>query len=1011
MKRIIAVLAVLSMVCIEGRAQFASLGGENGNIRWETLTSNNYKVLFPVGLDSLGMRYSTLLEQYRPLVGNSVGLYPNQFYRTPMPVVLHADAAISNGAVVWAPRRMDIFTFPDAYGSLPPVPWEKILAIHENRHIAQNQFTRAGYKKYYYWPFGEIGLTLAGTLFENAALFEGDAVVAETALTNSGRGRSADFLSFIRMSFAEGDMRDWYRWRYGSQKWYTPDYYKIGYMTVAGMRYNYDATMFMADYLRNLSDPFAFNAVRKSMQKYSGKSIKGTWNEIAATFKDIWAQDDSLRAPFQEIIPLVPASKYFTSYRGAVQTRDGRVFALRAAMDRQQELVEILPDGSVRAIRPMNADSKLVYSPYTNCIYWTESVPDRRWELVQTSRIRYVEAGGKEVFNLTKQWRYVNPAVSDDGTMMAAAEYPDKGGSRIVLLNIINGEEVKTINAPAGLQVTELAFMGNDKVAFTGISDGGMGLYHTDFSSIGTYEEAVPVKIKNLISKAGTLYFTCDRTGTNEIYSYTPGNLTQLTNTQHGVSSPFFRDGALSFSALTPDGSLLASVDAPLSRPVSLSDYASYPIADLLTAQENEFAKLPADTLVPVKSKYSRTANMFHIHSWLPLYYNWGSEYPSQSDYTFQTISPGATAFFQNLEGNAYGTLGVSVHADPFDQSKIAAGLHARLNYTGAYPVLNMSVDIGDRQKAKLSQALVSSNDSTFLSVVPNGGLFFGGSVGVSVPLNLSSGGWETTVVPSLTTKFSNDELGQGISYFRKSSTNGKLYQMGTGIKHFMNITFVASVTADTRRSMGPSQVVPRFGAGGELRYVKSPFEEGIGSGIYVNAYTYLPGLSSVQGLKLTASLQTRTQELRTTSSVSGFYSNRLMPMDTWGLGFENMAPRGFEETGTGATMLIVSPVSSLVGLDYVIPMFHFDSALTPYIYLSNLELRPYADIAVYVPDDTEYLYSAGADLIFRLEKLFMVSNTLKLGLRFAYNGGSQLYDDLGLKSPIYVGFIANTDL
>lgn len=1011
MKRIIAVLAVLSMVCIEGRAQFASLGGENGNIRWETLTSNNYKVLFPVGLDSLGMRYSTLLEQYRPLVGNSVGLYPNQFYRTPMPVVLHADAAISNGAVVWAPRRMDIFTFPDAYGSLPPVPWEKILAIHENRHIAQNQFTRAGYKKYYYWPFGEIGLTLAGTLFENAALFEGDAVVAETALTNSGRGRSADFLSFIRMSFAEGDMRDWYRWRYGSQKWYTPDYYKIGYMTVAGMRYNYDATMFMADYLRNLSDPFAFNAVRKSMQKYSGKSIKGTWNEIAATFKDIWAQDDSLRAPFQKIIPLVPASKYFTSYRGAVQTRDGRVFALRAAMDRQQELVEILPDGSVRAIRPMNADSKLVYSPYTNCIYWTESVPDRRWELVQTSRIRYVEAGGKEVFNLTKQWRYVNPAVSDDGTMMAAAEYPDKGGSRIVLLNIINGEEVKTINAPAGLQVTELAFMGNDKVAFTGISDGGMGLYHTDFSSIGTYEEAVPVKIKNLISRDGTLYFTCDRTGTNEIYSYTPGNLTQLTNTQHGVSSPFFRDGALSFSALTPDGSLLASVDAPLSRPVSLSDYASYPIADLLTAQENEFAKLPADPLVPVKSKYSRTANMFHIHSWLPLYYNWGSEYPSQSDYTFQTISPGATAFFQNLEGNAYGTLGVSVHADPFDQSKIAAGLHARLNYTGAYPVLNMSVDIGDRQKARVSQAIDDSIDSTFIAVVPAGGLFFGGSVGVSVPLNYSSGGRETTVVPSLTTKFSNDELCLGNTFYRIRTDKELIPMSATSTwKYSTNLSFIASVTADTRRSMGPSQVVPRLGAGGELRYVKSPFDKGIGTGFYFNAYAYLPGLSSVQGLKLTASGQTRTQAYQTIYS-AGFNSFYIMPADVWGMGFEDMTPRGFEKTGLAPVVLMYSPASLLFNLDYVIPMLHLDSTITPYVYLSNLELRPFADIAVYVPNNPEYLYGVGAEIIFRFEKLFMISNTLKLGLRVSYRGGSQFYDDLGLKTPLAFNFIAATDL
>ena len=1001
------------MFCFESRAQFASLGSEKGSTNWETLTSNNYKVIYPVGLDSLGLVYSNYLEHYRPLVGHSLGLYPNQFYRKPMPVILHADAAISNGAVVWAPRRMDIYTFPDAYGSLPPVPWEKILSIHENRHVAQNQFTKASYKKYLYWPFGEIGLTLAGSLYENVALFEGDAVVAETALTSSGRGRTADFLSYIRMSFAEGDMRDWYRWRYGSQRWYTPDYYKIGYMTVAGMRYNYDATMFMSDYLWNLGSPFAFNAIQKSMKKYSGKRIKGTWNEISATFKDIWAQDDSLRAPFQEIVPMTPRTRYFTNFRGAVQTKDGRVFALRAAMDKPQELVELLPDGTVKTIRPMNADSKLVYSPYTNCIYWSESVPDRRWDMVQTSRIRYVEAGDKNIQDLTRQWRYVNPAVSDDGTLMAAAEYPGKGGSRIVLLSITGGDEIKAIDAPDGLQVTELAFLGDD-VAFTGISDDGMGLYLTDFSGIRTMEAAVPVRIKNLISHSGTLYFTCDRTGTNEIYSYTPENLTQITNTQHGVSSPFFKDDVLCFSALDPSGNRLSTVDSPLSRKAYLSEYASYPIADRLTEQEKEFSQIPEESVEPVKSKYSKAANFLHIHSWLPVYYNWGSYSYTETEYTYQSASLGATAFFQNLTGTASGMFGLSIHENPFDAEKLAAGLHARITYTGLYPVLDFALDIGDRRSADISRAWIPAKDSTFISAKPKDATFVGGSMGVSVPFNLSKGGRETTITPSLTFKFSNDAIGEGFAFFAEDGITELATSGPSGKKErafFTNMSLVASISADTRRSMGPSQVIPRFGAGGELRYVESPISEGIGSGIYLSAYAYLPGLTSIQGLKLSASVQSRTQKnllVYPSWSTTGY----MQPMDVWAMGFEDMAPRGFEKTGVGASMLLMSPVSALLGMDYVIPMLFLDQAISPYIYLSNMEINPFVDFSLFVPNQTEYLYSAGADLIFRFEKLFMISNTLKLGVRFAYNGGSEnLYKSIGLDSPVYVGFVTNTDL
>lgn len=1005
MKRIIAILAVLSVFCLEGRAQFASLGSEKGTTNWEKLVSPNYKVIYPVGLDSLGMVYSTYLEHFRPLVGHSAGLYPNQFYRTPMPVILHADAAVSNGAVVWAPRRMDIYTFADAYGSLPPVPWEKILAIHENRHVAQNQFTKTGFKKYLYWPFGEIGLTLGGSLFENAALFEGDAVAIETALTNSGRGRTADFLSYIRMSFATGDMRDWYRWRYGSQRLYTPDYYKIGYMTVAGMRYNYDATMFMRDYLWNLSKPFAVNAVQKTMKQYSGKKIKGTWKEIAATFKDVWAQDDSLRAPFQEIVPLVSGRNFYTSYRGAVQTKDGRVFALRAAMDKPEELVELLADGSVKTIRPMSADSKLSYSPYTNCIYWSESVPDRRWDMVQTSRIRFMEVGSKEIQNLTTQWRYVNPAVSGDGTRLVAAEYPVTGGSRIVELSLASGDEIKVISAPAGLQVTELAFLG-DKVVFTGVSDDGMGLYLTDFSGIRTLEAAVPVKIKNLVSHDGAVYFTCDRTGTNEIYSYTPENLTQLTNTRHGVSSPFFKDDNLCFSALGPSGSLLSTVEQPLSRKAFLSDYASYPIADCLSAQEKEFAPVPAETAEPVKSGYSKAANFFHIHSWLPFYFNIDNTTSALSDYVYQTSSLGAMAFFQNLTGTAFGSLGFSFHGDPFDTEKLAAGFHARLSYTGFYPVFDFALDVGDRQSARISKAMVPANDSTFLAVVPNGGIYVGGWVNVSVPFNFSSGGRETSLEPSVSVRFSNDQLGQSFAFYDKKGKK----ELGTSIydPHF---SIVTSVTANTKRATAQSQIIPRFGVGGELRGVFSSIPDGIGSGIYADAYAYLPGIMSTHGLKLSAAVQSRTQ-LYQLRYPSGFFTSYMLPVDVWGLGFEDMAPRGFEKTGAGAAMLLFSPVSSLFSVDYVFPMLYVDRAFSPYIYMSNMEVNPFAEMSLFAPNKVEHLYSAGADIVLRFEKLFMFPSTMKLGVRIAYNGGSShLYDQIGMKSPVYVGFVANTKL
>ena len=69
---------------------------------------------------------------------------------------------------------------------------------------------------------------------------EGDAVVAETALTPSGRGRTADFLNYYRIAFDNGDFRGWSQWLYGSQRNYYPNHYAMGYMTLANIRTAYD---------------------------------------------------------------------------------------------------------------------------------------------------------------------------------------------------------------------------------------------------------------------------------------------------------------------------------------------------------------------------------------------------------------------------------------------------------------------------------------------------------------------------------------------------------------------------------------------------------------------------------------------------------------------------------------------------------------------------------------------------------------------------------------------------
>ncbi|MBO4268015.1 MAG: hypothetical protein J5869_01440 [Bacteroidaceae bacterium] len=1002
--------AVLLAVNLQASAQFIIMPGEKSSTLWTEITTSNYQVIYPDGYDSLGIRYATILEKYRPLVGYTAGYLPNQQFNTSLPVVLHPYTAITNGASVLAPRRIEMFTFSDPYSSLPPISWETLVSIHESRHAAQSQFAATGFWKGFRKVFGEASMLLVDNLHLNPALAEGDAVVAETALTSSGRGRTADFLSYYRMAFDNGDMRNWYRWRYGSQKYYTPDLYRVGYMTVAGTRYLYDAPMFMSDYLYKISFPFRFNAMSSTMRKYSGKRFSNTWADITSVFASVWKADDRERGPFQEITPVVmDDAEYYPVYSGTVETAGGSLLAVRNALDKASELVEILPDGTVRTIRPFKADSKLVYSALTGCIYWSEAVPDMRWEMYQSSPVRMMRVGDKKISDLTSGGRYVNPTVSDDGRYLAAVEYLVEGGCRIVLLDLSEGREIRSITAGSRLQVNEVAFTGSD-ILFTGVDDDGMGLYLTDFTSVRTLEEAVPFKVHDLISRDGVVYFTSDKNGTEEIYSYTPGNgqggvLKQLTNTRYGVSGPFFRDDRLCFIAMLPQGRVPSFSSVPFGKEVSYSDHATYPIADKLTEQESLCPDNIKRYLVFSPARYSKEAHFLNFHSWIPIYYSMDGITGSMTGFANEVASLGFKAFFQNPTSTVSGSLGISLNTDPFEVNyqldddapegtgyeNLKLALHGRVDYTGLFPVFSFAFDAGSRNSVNTVMGIDLDDGLDYPASVKSSSPFMGGSMTVSLPFNFSSSGWERYLTPFASVLASNDKLGEGYRAIRWNDKN-HMYEPSKQVKDGLHshVRYAAGITGSIERPVPSSGVYPRLGIGGGVQYSGNPFTRAF----YASLYGYLPGMTTVQGLKLSASMQSRKASSGNT------------PADVWAFESFDMAPRGLIGSSAESILKHYYRNTYKIGFDYAMPVLPVDLSLGHYVYMRNMELIPFCDYMVAEKERSDgYLYSAGADLLFRFEKFLFVNNTMKVGLRYSYNGGS-LFHDMGLEEPNSIGLV-----
>ena len=100
------------LFCMNASAQFTSYGNDPFSVKWRQVSTQNFKLIYPAGMDSLAFSYGRALEAYRPWNALSSGFLIGENYASKMPVVLHGFSTINNGAVVWSPKRMMLFPVP-----------------------------------------------------------------------------------------------------------------------------------------------------------------------------------------------------------------------------------------------------------------------------------------------------------------------------------------------------------------------------------------------------------------------------------------------------------------------------------------------------------------------------------------------------------------------------------------------------------------------------------------------------------------------------------------------------------------------------------------------------------------------------------------------------------------------------------------------------------------------------------------------------------------------------------
>jgi len=1019
------------------KAQFSTGGNDPGNLKWNEVSTDNFRIIYPRGLDSLAFEYGKKLEMYRMPESWSSGMYSGKNYRSRMPVVLHAYTAESNGAVTWAPKRVDLFTVPDP-SSPTPMPWDKVLAIHEGRHIAQMQFGRQGLFKPFHYLLGEMFAGAMAGVYPGPTILEGDAVATETALTRTGRGRQGDFLNYMMPAFDSGDYRDYWQWTYGSQRKYAPDYYRVGYLLVSGTRVLYDDPLFTKEYFDKVTRrPIGFGFLQRTVKKASGMKFRKTFRAIEEEYGRMWRDEAAQRAPFDNSVQVTARPRLHTSY-GMTTFAGDEMFSIKSGLETTARLVRQTPDGKETVIRPFATGiSRLQYDPYRDRIYWTEKTGGRRWTLQSTSRIRYIETSApQKIHTLTTEGKYFNSVPSPDGERVAAIEYPVSGGSRLVVLGTEDGAVEKTFTAPDSVQFTELAWLG-ERLFVSGLSDEGFSLFEVtgkDGKGKALLRKLVgpqPVVVDNLCSIDGRIGFVSDRTGVGEFYVLDPdnGRLLQMTSTRYGLRSVAFKSAAdtLYYSSVAASdnpetyrqGQMVYSIaiDDLHPKEVSFDDIHSYPIADALSQQDMKLSEGSYGNAVEATFTEPRRYGKLrlpHIHSWAPIYFDYDNIRSLSSDEIYESTTLGATVMFQNLLGTGYGTAGYSYHENLYGEGDWRHSGHIDYTFTGWYPVFELTADFNDRDQMVSQRAQVTDeNNKTYISTTRKFGSkpYAEGNLSVYVPLRFSSGGWSRGLVPQVKYGISNDIYNDDISVQKvevdelgnKTTKEVSTIEVGNeAITH--RLTF--SLRGYSVQPTAPSAIFPRVGIGAEAGFRFRPgHTEAYAPAVYGYAYGYLPGLMKTHGIKLTATWQ-----------------KQIYDDSFWCFG-ENIVvtrPRGFSSSNLTSILSHYADTQTKLSFDYAIPIASpfRGSLLSPLAYIKRLEVTPFADLSTAgFRDDwirrtklsvsSASFLSVGADICVNLSNIAWIPYGCTAGVRTSYNYCSNMsaMESIGLKGLDGVSF------
>lgn len=625
-------------------------GASPSSTKWRHTNTDTVNVIYNDFPDSLAMHIAALAtfeqEKFLADIGNKV---------RKVDIILQNKMNNTNGYVGLGPFRSEFYMTPSINAfDLGAIPWPNMLTLHEMRHVQQYSNFNNGITKVFTKMFGENGQALANAMAIPNWFFEGDAVYAETKLSEQGRGRIPAFYNGYKALFHEGKKYTYMKLRNGSYKDYVPNHYQLGYLFTSYGYEKYGTTFWRNVTQRASAFKPLFYPFQRNIKRYSGVPFK---DFIAKSFEFYHAQ---WKSDLSDVFQFISRSndRNVVNDQFVYPTKNDSFVYIKNSF-RKTPAFYVWSHNKETKIKNKYIGKDEYFSFNDNKIIYSIHQQHARW-MYEYSDIAVLDLNTKKQKIITQHQSYFTPDISHDGKKVIVTEMLPDQSNYLVLMDV-QGNVKKKIKVQTGHLLTYPKFL-NDSliVAIKRNVKGEMAFQKININDgskeyIGNFKNVLlgyPVVV------ADTLYYTRSSGKYDEAmaYVFSARKNYKLATNATGIYQSFVKNNNLLGSIFTADGYRIASFNPRWQEWNTDNDSLSLMYN---TMSVENISQLINNTKSNTAKPYKQFRNMVNFHSMQPYVSDPNYSFSFLSEDVLNTFLMDATYTYNRVENFHKGNIGI----------------------------------------------------------------------------------------------------------------------------------------------------------------------------------------------------------------------------------------------------------------------------------------------------------------------------------------------------------------